>query len=370
MAVFLTVLVLFVGGATAGTLYLVQSLNSIPTFEAPPEQPGLPAQPLALPEREEKTGIETFLIFSTGSAGLDPEEAERAGIPPVRSKDADGLSDSLMLLVLDHSTTSARVLSVPRDAWIEEYETKVNALYVKEGPKVLAETVGDLTGLPVNHMVSVNFAAFADVTDAVGGVEVYVEKPIRDRRAGLEILETGCVQLDGREALAWVRSRYAETKDPETGRWRTDPSASDFGRIERQHAFLRQALRKLLNPQLVTKIPGLVTTAQDNLVIDDNLGTREILDLARAFSSADAEAVKMYTYPGEIGRRKGQSVVLLDEEAAEPVLAEVRGEAALEAPAPDPSTPDGTPPAAPESTSSAAPEVPEEPEQSPVPPAC
>ena len=78
---------------------------------------------------------------------------------------------------------------------------------------------------------AVDFSGFANVVQALGGLRIYLDAPARDEMSGLDLPQAGCVELDGSQALAYVRSRYLESF--ETGRWTSDPT-SDLGRIQRQ----------------------------------------------------------------------------------------------------------------------------------------
>ena len=176
-------------------------------------------------------------------------------------------------------------------------------------------------GIPVHHYMQLDFAGFRGMVDAIGGVRMYVPSPVRDRQTGLDVPQPGCVIFDGRQALAWVRSRSFSYL--EAGKWRTDPSA-DIGRIERQQEFIRrlmgQAIRRgALNPLRANR---LANAAMANLTVDSTFRARDGLRLVRAFRGVGPAAVEMValpTVPSGVQLR-------VNEKEAEPLLARLRGE--------------------------------------------
>ena len=99
-------------------------------------------------------------------------------------------------------------------------------------------------GIPTDHFVQIDFCAFRTLVDAVGGVAVPFDRPVRDDNTGLNVPTTGCFTFDGDHALAYVRSRHMEYLD-DNGTWKTD-GTSDLGRISRQQDFIRRTADSLL----------------------------------------------------------------------------------------------------------------------------
>ena len=240
----------------------------------------------------EKSAV--FLLFSVGSEGLDAEDGTRLGIGRGRAKMADGLTDSIMVMITDPSSRKIGVISIPRDTWLEQRGHRVNESFNRYGVNGLIADVTELTGLRIDHAMSVNFAAFADLTDAVGGVDIEINQPVRDLKAKLD-LPAGCVHLDGANALAFVRSRHWQVLS--NGSWRSDSTSSDWGRIERQQSFLRLVLGRILTPELPLRVPALVDVAGNNLTIDAGLTVSEMLSWAKAFAGG-VEDLAAATIPG------------------------------------------------------------------------
>lgn len=323
-----TVVVLGVGGwfalptlINAGVNHELGSLHKFGPAPTPTSSASAAPSASALPFPG--PAVQGFMIFSTGSAGLSPADAAQYGIPDLASRGADGLTDVLMVAVVDTRTGTARVLSIPRDTWISSYGTKINAIYDQHGVDALASTVTALTGISISHEIAIDFAGFAQLTDAVGGVDLNVTVPTRDLTSGLNVPAAGCTHFNGREALALVRSRHTEVKNA-SGVWQTDSSASDFGRIVRQQAFLHAVIDKIVSPRLPLLVPKLLSAAQSNLTIDSSLDSTAVLALARAFSSSDPGALTFSAMPATDGMVGAADVLYPLQPEADQIFSEVR----------------------------------------------
>ena len=128
-------------------------------------------------------------------------------------------------------------MSIPRDSYVDipgNGMNKINAAYSIGGPKLLARTVEQSTGLRVDGYMEIGFGGFANVVDAVDGVRICLKAPMKDEKAHID-LPKGCQVLDGKNALGYVRARYS---DPE----------GDLGRVKRQRQFLGALLDKVASP--------------------------------------------------------------------------------------------------------------------------
>jgi LCP family protein required for cell wall assembly len=147
------------------------------------------------------------------------------------------------ILVLRTGDGPARLMSIPRDLVVPRPDlggdrARINAAY-NQGAVNLIRTVQEGVGIPIDRYIEINFTAFADLVDALGGVTINFPTPAIDEGSGLNIPEAGDVELDGEQALAFVRSRkYQEVIDgvPQ------GTSGSDLDRILRQQQFLRIVL--------------------------------------------------------------------------------------------------------------------------------
>ena len=216
-------------------------------------------------------------------------------------KDDVGRSDTLMILNL--SKDNASLLTIPRDTmvYINRYGyQKINAAYAHGGAKLSRETVEDFLGIEIDHYVTINKSRFAEVIDAMGGVDIYVERDMHyedpwDDDGGLYIdLKQGLQHLDGQTAIEFVRFRDAE---------------GDVGRVRRQQAFMRACADRLSEPSMLIKIPKLLGVAVE--AIDTDLSSSEMLAAAGSLKSAEAAGnVKTGVVPGWLQYIDGVSYLI------------------------------------------------------------
>lgn len=160
--------------------------------------------------------------------------------------DAYGLADAIILALQPSDGSQPIMVSLPRDLFVwnlcRETFTRLNAglagcREVASGSELMALMVEDYTGISIDHVARVDFDGFARVVDTLGGITVCVDRPTRDANAHLLIESTGCQRVNGRTALAWVRSRSPEHLVG--GRW-VAAGGSDFTRQRAQQDVLFQ----------------------------------------------------------------------------------------------------------------------------------
>ncbi len=266
-----------------------------------------------------------FLVVGVDNAeGLDPDD------PVLRGRsEASLLSDTIMLVRLDPAENRAWLMSIPRDLWVPIAGTgamgKINSALPLGGPQMLIDTIQEQFDIPINHYVQVNFAGFRNLVEVIGGVPVWFEYPARDTNTGLNVELPGCVNLEGEQALAFVRSRYYEAFV--NGEWQSDPTG-DGGRIARQQAFIRAALNRAAsrgarNP---FELQRLIDATRGEVVLDDALSLDRLLDLGERFGDFNVDTFEVVTLPGDPGWAGAASVVYLREADAQPLLAIFRGQ--------------------------------------------
>jgi LCP family protein required for cell wall assembly len=251
-----------------------------------------------------------LLVGSDSRENLDPE-APNAAEPTVAGRRAD------TIILLQISPEATVMMSVPRDLWVTDPATgrdgRINGTY-NDGPANLVAAVQQNLGVPVNHYAEVDFASFAGLIDAVGGITIEFEHPAFDTESGLNIITGGPVTLDGTAALAYVRSRnYTEVID---GQEVKDPTA-DLGRQERQREFLVTALGEVGGERNPIALARAAAALSGGLTVDSSLGFFEALGFARRLGGSTPETLVLPTRGARIG---GASVLLLDEDEAQPVL--------------------------------------------------
>ena len=259
-------------------------------------------------------GFENYLLVGSDSReGADPSDPDFATMG--NEGDISGRrSDTLMVFHYDYATGAGALMSFPRDLWVRigdgEKTARINTAY-QEGTDVLVRTMQSNFNIPIHHYLEINFQGFKGLVDAIGGVEICVQFPSRDKKTGLYITP-GCNTLDGVEALAFARSRYFETKiDNE---WKIDGS-SDIGRGKRQRKFIAAMLnsgltRVLSNPFTVTSAFDGVTGA---IITDSNLDLAEFAKKMRPAAKGDISRFSLDVYSDTIA---GNSILRLGDGSA------------------------------------------------------
>jgi LCP family protein required for cell wall assembly len=197
-------------------------------------------------------------------------------------------ADTIIVVHQDPNRNETVVLHIPRDLRVRIAGVgmgKINAAY-ESGPDKMVETVESLTGLSINHYISVNFAGFIRVVNALGGVNVCIDRPLIDKVARLNLPRAGCYELSGGPALAFVRARHIQ-----------GDSIPDFSRISRQQQFIRAVINKILSPSSTLQFPRLIAAAQHNLLIDENLGLYDLRDLTNELAEVGQEGVTFRVTP-------------------------------------------------------------------------
>jgi LCP family protein required for cell wall assembly len=266
-----------------------------------------------------------LLVGTDSREGLDPDTT---GFTDDGQTGCD-CTDTIMVLRIDPEATQAQILSFPRDLWVPIAGTgksaRINGAHAK-GEQVLIDTIQDDFGIPINHYVEIDFVGFEKLVNAVGGIPMWFDAPVRDTHTGLSIPEAECQVLDGEQARRFVRSRYLQHKG-EDGKWHSDPTA-DLGRITRQQIFIRSAVAKAVGEGLTNPITlnQLVSAGVENVRLDRHLDAGDLIGLGRRFSAFDSKDLVGYSIPTEprtTSRGYGGELPLMRQ--AEPILNIFRG---------------------------------------------
>ena len=276
-----------------------------------------------------------FLITgSDNGACVDPNSPYASAFG-----DRNGLgerADTIMILRLDPKTNAAAVLSFPRDLWVringKKTQGRINSAFNRDDPNPLIVTIFDNFGILIDHYVNIDFCAFKEIVDAVGGVRVPFATPVRDKNTNLLIEAPGCHTFGGEEGLAYVRSRHFRYYDAKTKKWVEDPAA-DRGRISRQQDFLRRAIQKALDKSAgnPTIAKDLIDAALTYVILDANLTAGRLLELANAMKNLDPTTMKTYQVEGT-GKMVGELAVIeprIKTDNMKAVLAVFQGRARL-----------------------------------------
>jgi LCP family protein required for cell wall assembly len=225
-------------------------------------------------------------------------------------------SDSLMLVHLDPGTHRISYLSIPRDLQVEipgSGTSKINAANQIGGPALTLATVKALTGLPVDHVVVVDFDGFRELIDAIGGIEVDVPKPILSNRFDCPYkparcrewegwrFEKGSQNMDGQRALVYSRIRTN----------RLDPSDTDISRGTRQQAIANAVGNEIASLGTFLRLPFMGDELAAPLATD--LSAWELMQLGWVRFRSGDNSVRC-RLGGEPSSAGGESVLLGSED--------------------------------------------------------
>ncbi|MEU7662836.1 LCP family protein [Streptomyces lincolnensis] len=295
-----TLAVLILGTAGAGYLYY-QHLNG--NIEKGERSSGDSKARKAEPNAAGQTPVNILLI---GSDSRNSDENVALG----GSRDNRGnppLADVQMLIHLSADRKSAAVVSIPRDTRVdipacEDPKTGdkfratnriINQSLARGGAGCTLATWQNLTGIYIDHWMTIDFAGVVSMADAIGGVEVCVNQNVWDRPlpgvsggSGLK-MKAGTRKVQGEQALQWLRTRHA---------WGSDPL-----RARAQHMYMNSMIRTLKDQNVFTdggRLMGLAEAATDSLVVSEELGSvKELYDLAMQLKTVPTDRITMTTMP-------------------------------------------------------------------------
>jgi LCP family protein required for cell wall assembly len=259
-------------------------------------------------------GDENFLIV-----GTDSRAGENSTMGAGDTEDAGGVrSDTIMLVNIPANRKRVVAVSFPRDLAItpiqcepwssdtgaygplydadtKKYgsksvytETKLNSTFAFGGPKCLVKEIQKLSGLKINRFIAIDFAGFAKMVDAIGGVEVCSTTPLKDGELGTVLAHGGRQIVDSKTALNYVRARKVITE-----------YNGDYGRIKRQQLFLSSLLRSLISKDTffsLSKLNKVVNTFIGDSYVD-NVKTKDLVELGQSVQGMSAGHVTFVTVP-------------------------------------------------------------------------
>ena len=278
----------FLGAAVAGAMFASNSLLDRPVAEKVEE---------GLLMAKDKS---TIMIM-----GVDERE------------DDVGRSDTLMIATVDPKKDQAALLSIPRDTRVKingHGWDKINAAYAYGGEKLTQRTVEDFLGVNMDHYIIINTHAFQKIIDAIGGIDIDVEKRMYyedpwDDDGGLVIdLRPGKQHMDGKTAVTYVRFRDEE---------------GDIGRIKRQQKFMKACMDKITSPAIIPKLPSVIKEVLSSVKTD--LSMRQLLEFAGTLKESQKNGLKTDMVPGRPLYISGISYWIPDVEKLRTTLASTLG---------------------------------------------
>ncbi len=244
---------------------------------------------------------EPFNVLLIGSDSRVGESAADAAHFGNQANAGGQRSDVVKIVHIVPATGQVSVLSIPRDtvvtvagdtSEIGKYN-RINATY-NTGPDQLVQTIEADFGIPIEHVVQVDFAGLRGAVDAIGGLYLNFPYPAKDAYTGLNITQTGCQLVNGGYSLALARSRHYEYY--KNGYWQYD-GTSDFGRIQRQNAFLKAVINQAetkYNPLTLNVFVGSVV---QGVTVDSTFTVSDLISLARQFHTFSSTSLATATLP-------------------------------------------------------------------------
>ena len=307
------VLLAGIGGYVLYTTYDLKTFD-IPGFDKFLEEPP-PGGSLA-------EGSQNFLLV-----GSDTREGLKAGEGPQGTGEdfvTGQRSDTMILVHLSKKRDVAQVVSFPRDLYVTipahtneageavpERMNKLNSAFEAGGPSLLVQTLEMYSGIDINHYVEVNFNGFKKIVEAVGGVEVCLPRPAKDKLSGID-LPAGRHTLDGDTALAYVRQRHGLPR-------------GDIDRVIRQQQFMGSVFRKAKGMRNPIKADRLIRAGISAVTVDKGLDLKDLAELGLAMDPSNILFSELpvvdisYNPPGPVG-----STVRLDDAGAEEIFRQIR----------------------------------------------
>ena len=226
--------------------------------------------------------------FSLLLLGVDEREGDK------------GRSDTMIVLTVNPTTNSTKMISIPRDTYTEiigkDKLDKINHAYAFGGIEMSLDTIENLLNIPVDYILQVNMESFLEIVDIIGGVNVV--NPIAFQEGGYTFNE-GTIHLDGEQALTYVRMR----KD--------DPQG-DFGRQARQKQVLQAILKEGATVNNLWKYKEFLASIQEN--IRTNMTFEQMIDIQKGYKNALNQIETLSFEKGEGTRIDGIWYYVMDEQ--------------------------------------------------------
>lgn len=252
-----------------------------------PSEPGQGDAPAPQQVPAESAGDNYLLLGSDARAGL-----------------GGARSDVIMLMHVPEDRHNVTLIHFPRDLYVPipgRGRNKINAAFAFGGAPLLVQTLQGMLGIKIDHVAMIGFEGFKRMTDAVGGVDVYVEE---GGTIDGHVFTKGMTHLDGTEALAFVRERY-------------DLSQGDISRGRRQQAFLKALMLKATSRDTITNpatLAQFIDAATSNTTVDRGLDVGEMRSKLIGMAGLRGDDIRFITAPfSGFGRSPyGASIDIVD----------------------------------------------------------
>ncbi|TNC22993.1 LCP family protein [Amycolatopsis alkalitolerans] len=277
--ILLTLVVLFVVFLAGVWIYLDSSINRV---NALADYSGRPAA---------ASGTNWLVVGSDSRDGLTQQQEQQLSTGDTAAAGGGSRTDTIMIAHLPDNSTKPTLLSLPRDSEVAipgHGTSKINAAFSIGGPQLLVKTVEQATGLRIDHYAEIGFGGFANIVDAIGGVDMCVPTEMHDTYTNVTI-PAGCQTLDGAHALGFVRMRHSSATP-----------RSDLDRVENQRKFIGALASQIATPGTLLNpfhLFPLLASAPDALTMDSGDHLQNLLGLAWAMRGISDGGVVTTTMP-------------------------------------------------------------------------
>ncbi|WP_327290863.1 LCP family protein [Streptomyces sp. NBC_01198] len=207
-------------------------------------------------------------------------------------------TDSMM--ILHTGSNGSTMMSLPRDSYVtipaftgqqshKRYAAsthKLNRAYADGGPELLTRTIEYNTGIHIDHYAEIGFAGFVNLVNALGGVNMCLDKPLHDKASGADFA-AGCTKMNGQQSLAFVRQRHQEADQ-------------DLGRMRNQQKFLSTLAHQAASPSTVLnpfKLYPVIGSGLDTLIVDKDMSLRNLASMFWAMKGVTGGSGNSITVP-------------------------------------------------------------------------
>ncbi|WP_329132557.1 LCP family protein [Streptomyces sp. NBC_01476] len=239
-------------------------------------------------------GTNYLIVGSDSREGLTKEQEKQLHT----GADSGQRTDSMMILHTgDNGTT---MMSLPRDSYVtipaftgqqthKRYAAsthKLNRAYSDGGPELLTRTIEYNTGIHIDHYAEIGFSGFVNLVDALGGVNMCLDKAVHDKASGADF-KAGCQKLDGKQSLAFVRQRHQEADQ-------------DLGRMRNQQKFLSTLAHQAASPSTILnpfKLYPVIGSGLDTLIVDKKMSLPDLASMFWAMKGVTGGSGNSITVP-------------------------------------------------------------------------
>ncbi|NFG57408.1 LytR family transcriptional regulator [Clostridium botulinum] len=230
------------------------------------------------------------------------------GDPSQPNNNAIKRTDTIMVLNYNPKEKKLQVVSIPRDTLIDVNgkNLKINSAYAIGGEKRVKSEVEKLLNISINYIAKIDYNAFREFIDAIGGIKMQIERNMiyddEGQNLHINFKKGEVVKLDGKKAEEFFR-------------WRKNNDGSGFAngdldRIENQQKFISKVVDKCTSPMIIFKIPSIIKALGDN--IDTNMPPLKVISYGLKFSRINSEKIDMKIAQGTPKDISGESFLVFD----------------------------------------------------------